>query len=125
MGKAAAAWAMTGLQRRPWVKVARSRTAPRREPYPTEFRDDVVALARRGDAPIAQIAKDSGIDGGQRGAWSTDPVRHALAVVPGEQAVDQHGLRTSADQRGRGRGALLRRWGSACPASLASLTKTS
>ena len=30
-------------------------------PYPKEFRDDVVAVARRGDAPIAQIAKDFGI----------------------------------------------------------------
>jgi len=30
-------------------------------PHPKEFRDDVVALARRGEAPIAQIAKDFGI----------------------------------------------------------------
>lgn len=30
-------------------------------PHPKEFRDDVVAVARRGDAPIAQIAKDFGI----------------------------------------------------------------
>jgi len=30
-------------------------------PYPKEFRADVVAVARRGDAPIAQIAKDFGI----------------------------------------------------------------
>ena len=34
-------------------------TVPR--PHPKEFRDDVVAVARRGDAPIAQIAKDFGI----------------------------------------------------------------
>ena len=34
-------------------------TVPR--PYPKEFRDDVVAVARRGDAPITQIAKDFGI----------------------------------------------------------------
>ena len=27
-------------------------------PHPKEFRDDVVAIARRGEAPIAQIAKD-------------------------------------------------------------------
>ena len=31
------------------------------KPYPTEFRDDVVALARKGQAPLAQIAKDFGI----------------------------------------------------------------
>ncbi len=30
-------------------------------PHPKEFRDDVVAVARRGDAPIAQIARDFGI----------------------------------------------------------------
>jgi transposase len=30
-------------------------------PHPKEFRDDVVAVARRGDAPIAQIASDFGI----------------------------------------------------------------
>jgi transposase len=30
-------------------------------PHPQEFRDDVVALARRGEAPIAQLAKDFGI----------------------------------------------------------------
>lgn len=30
-------------------------------PHPKEFRDDVVAVARRGDAPVAQIAKDFGI----------------------------------------------------------------
>lgn len=29
--------------------------------HPKEFRDDVVAIARRGEAPIAQIAKDFGI----------------------------------------------------------------
>ena len=30
-------------------------------PHPTEFRDDVVAVARRGEAPVAQITKDFGI----------------------------------------------------------------
>ena len=34
-------------------------TVPR--PHPQEFRDDVVAVARRGEAPLAQIAKDFGI----------------------------------------------------------------
>ena len=29
--------------------------------HPKEFRDDVVAVARRGRAPIAEIAKDFGI----------------------------------------------------------------
>ena len=26
------------------------------KPYPKEFRDDVVAVARKGEAPIAQLA---------------------------------------------------------------------
>lgn len=30
-------------------------------PHPKEFRDDVVAVARKGEAPIAEIAKDFGI----------------------------------------------------------------
>lgn len=34
-------------------------TVPR--PYPMEFRRDVVAVARRGEAPIKQIAHDFGI----------------------------------------------------------------
>jgi transposase len=29
--------------------------------FPREFRDDVVAVARRGEAPVSQIAKDFGI----------------------------------------------------------------
>ena len=31
------------------------------KPHPQEFRDDVVAVARKGEAPIAEIAKDFGI----------------------------------------------------------------
>ena len=30
-------------------------------PHPKEFRDDIVAIARRGEAPISQIARDFGI----------------------------------------------------------------
>ena len=30
-------------------------------PHPKEFRSDVVAIARRGEAPISQIARDYGI----------------------------------------------------------------
>lgn len=29
--------------------------------HPKEFRDDVVAVARRGESPLSQIAKDFGI----------------------------------------------------------------
>lgn len=30
-------------------------------PHPKEFRDDVVAVARAGEVPVAQVAKDFGI----------------------------------------------------------------
>ena len=39
------------------------------KPYPKEFRDDVVAVARRGQAPLAQIAKDFGISEGSLANW--------------------------------------------------------
>ncbi len=31
------------------------------KPHPREFRDDVIAVARKGEAPLQQIAKDFGI----------------------------------------------------------------
>jgi transposase len=39
------------------------------KPYPKEFRDDVVAVARQGDAPLNQIAKDFGISEGCLHNW--------------------------------------------------------
>lgn len=30
-------------------------------PHPKEFRDDVIAVARKGETPIAQLARDFGI----------------------------------------------------------------
>jgi len=43
------------------------RTMPR--PYPKEFRDDVVAVARRHEAPVSQIAKDFGISDATLHNW--------------------------------------------------------
>ena len=37
--------------------------------YPQEFRDDVVAVARQGQAPLSQIAKDFGISEGSLTNW--------------------------------------------------------
>ena len=37
--------------------------------YPKEFRDDVVAVARKGEAPLSQIAKDFGISEGALSNW--------------------------------------------------------
>jgi hypothetical protein len=42
-------------------------------PHPKEFRDDVVAVARKGEAPIAEIAKDFGISESCLRNWLTKP----------------------------------------------------
>ena len=39
------------------------------KPHPREFRDDVVAVARKGEAPIAEIAKDFGISESCLRSW--------------------------------------------------------
>ena len=39
------------------------------KPYPQEFRDDVVAVARQGQASLKQIAKDFGISEGSLANW--------------------------------------------------------
>ncbi|KRB75077.1 hypothetical protein ASE01_17080 [Nocardioides sp. Root190] len=41
--------------------------------YPKEFRDDVVAVARQGQAPLAQMAKDFGISEGSLTNWTRRP----------------------------------------------------
>lgn len=37
--------------------------------HPREFRDDVIAVARKGEAPIGQIAKDFGISESCLHSW--------------------------------------------------------
>ena len=49
-------------------------------PHPKEFRDDVVAIARRGDAPVSQIAKDFGISDSCLRNWL-----HAADVADGHR----------------------------------------
>ncbi len=39
------------------------------KPYPQEFRADVVVVARKGQAPLNQIAKDFGISEGCLHGW--------------------------------------------------------
>lgn len=39
------------------------------KPYPEEFRRDVVSVARKHEAPLAQIAKDFGISEGTLTNW--------------------------------------------------------
>ena len=38
-------------------------------PYPKEFRDDVIAVARKGDQSIAQVAKNFGISASCLHRW--------------------------------------------------------
>lgn len=44
-----------------WPLVAAGRMAVVPKPYPEEFRRDVVAVAWKGEMPLARIAKDFGI----------------------------------------------------------------
>ena len=39
------------------------------KPYPKEFRDDVVAVARQGQAPLSGIAKDFGVSERSMSNW--------------------------------------------------------
>ena len=39
------------------------------KPYPEEFRRDVIAVARRGEIPLHQVAKDFGISEGTVTNW--------------------------------------------------------
>ncbi|WP_344735727.1 transposase, partial [Nocardioides fonticola] len=39
------------------------------KPYPKEFRDDVVRVARQGQSSLAQVAKDFGISEGSLANW--------------------------------------------------------
>jgi transposase len=41
--------------------------------FPVEFRRDVVAVARKGDAPLSQIAKDFGISESCLHRWPSSP----------------------------------------------------
>ena len=51
------------------ISVLTERWSTRLKHFPLEFRRDVVAVARRGEAPIARIAKDFGIHVGTLDKW--------------------------------------------------------
>ena len=51
------------------------------KPHPKEFRDDVIAVARKGEAPLQQIAKDFGISDSCLRNWL-----HAADVEDGHRA---------------------------------------
>ena len=62
------------------------------KPYPKEFRDDVVAVARKGEAPIAEIAKDFGISESCLTNWMKAADVEA-GIKPGTTAAENADLR--------------------------------
>ena len=62
------------------------------KPYPKEFRDDVVAVARKGEAPLNQIAKDFGISEGCLHGWMKK-ADIADGARPGPSAAESAELR--------------------------------
>jgi transposase len=65
------------------------------KPYPQEFRDDVVAVARKGEAPLTQIAKDFGISEGCLHGWmkKADVEAGARPGVTEKQSVEVRELK--------------------------------
>jgi transposase-like protein len=67
------------------------------KPYPKEFRDDVVAVARRreGGVTLAQVAKDFGISESCLTNWlhAADVEDGAKPGLTGEQAAENRELR--------------------------------
>jgi transposase len=58
--------------------------------FPAEFRADVIAVARKGEAPLRQIAKDFGISEACLHRW--------LKIADREDGVDRTGSPTAPDE---------------------------
>lgn len=57
---------------------------------PKEFRDDVVAVARQGQAPLSQIAKDFGISEGSLSNWlKKDDIEENPDPIPDTEGVPE------------------------------------
>ena len=65
------------------------------KPHPKEFRDDVVAVARKGQAPLTQIAKDFGISNSCLRNWlrAADVEDGERPGVSGSEATELRELR--------------------------------
>ena len=65
------------------------------KPCPREFRDDVVAVARRGEASLRQVAKDSGISESCLANWlrAVDVEDGTRPGVTREESVELRELR--------------------------------
>jgi transposase len=65
-------------------------------PYPKEFRDDVIAVARKGDQSIAQVAKSFGISESCLHRWvhiaERDEARGTPSARPSAGKADQGDL---------------------------------
>ena len=57
--------------------------------FPAEFRADVIAVARKGEAPLRQIAKDFGISEACLHRW--------LKIADREDGVDRAGFSATPD----------------------------
>jgi transposase len=65
------------------------------KPYPREFRDDVVAVARKGEAPLKQVAADFGISESCLANWlrAADVEDGKRAGVTREESAELRELR--------------------------------
>lgn len=59
------------------------------KPFPAEFRADVIAVARKGEAPLRQIAKDFGI--------SEAHLHRPLKIADREDGLDRPGTPAATD----------------------------
>ncbi len=60
------------------------------KPFPDEFRRDVIAVARKREAPLRQIAKDFGISEGCLHRW--------LKIADREDGISAGGKSTDSDE---------------------------
>ena len=58
--------------------------------FPAEFRADVIAVARKGEAPLRQIAKDFGVSEACLHRW--------LKIADREDGIDRPGSTTARDE---------------------------
>lgn len=58
--------------------------------FPAEFRADVIAVARKGEAPLRQIAKDFGVSEACLHRW--------LKIADREDGVDRSGSASGGDE---------------------------
>jgi transposase len=70
--------------------VLAARIDPVPKAFPAEFRADVIAVARKGEAPLRQIAKDFGISEACLHRW--------LKIADRDDGVDSGGSRAGRDQ---------------------------